>query len=148
MVCPACRGTDQVVLETRDRTDDAGDYTLRRRRCETCDHRWTTEERVEEAPPDHEQTRRPSDPLGPPPGLTGADVRRRRLFLEVSQPQVAKLANVSISTLAQIERPRPARLTASVTRVLWLRVDDVLTRLEAERALALSWAIAEKATRP
>ena len=80
--------------------------------------------------------------------LPRARVRRRRLFLGLSQPQVAKLANVSISTLAQIERPRPARLTASVTRVLWLRVDDVLTRLEAERALALSWAIAEKATRP
>jgi len=45
MRCPYCQATDTQVLDTRKL--DHGATIRRRRRCETCDRRFTTAERVE-----------------------------------------------------------------------------------------------------
>ena len=49
MRCPFCHSEDTQVLDTRD--SEAGDSTRRRRRCNACDKRFTTYERVELAMP-------------------------------------------------------------------------------------------------
>ncbi len=48
MRCPYCRGDDTRVVDSRD--SDGGDAIRRRRQCGTCDRRFTTFERAEEAP--------------------------------------------------------------------------------------------------
>lgn len=45
MRCPFCGHPDTQVVETRD--SDEGDSTRRRRRCQSCDKRFTTYERAE-----------------------------------------------------------------------------------------------------
>ena len=45
MRCPFCGHHDTQVVETRD--SDEGDSTRRRRRCQSCDKRFTTYERAE-----------------------------------------------------------------------------------------------------
>lgn len=45
MYCPFCHHTDTTVLETR--VSEEGDSIRRRRRCEKCEKRFTTFERVE-----------------------------------------------------------------------------------------------------
>ena len=45
MRCPFCGHADTQVVETRD--SDEGDSTRRRRRCASCDKRFTTYERAE-----------------------------------------------------------------------------------------------------
>ncbi len=45
MRCPFCEHPDTQVIETR--ASDAGDVLRRRRRCPSCDRRFTTYERVE-----------------------------------------------------------------------------------------------------
>jgi transcriptional regulator NrdR family protein len=42
MRCPACQHPDSAVISTKH--TPAGD--TRRRRCPSCDHRWTTHERI------------------------------------------------------------------------------------------------------
>jgi transcriptional repressor NrdR len=49
MRCPFCHSEDTQVLDTRD--SEEGDSTRRRRRCNACDKRFTTYERVELAMP-------------------------------------------------------------------------------------------------
>jgi transcriptional repressor NrdR len=49
MKCPFCGTTDTQVLETR--LSDEGDNVRRRRRCVTCDKRFTTFEVAELRPP-------------------------------------------------------------------------------------------------
>ncbi|HVE92509.1 MAG TPA: transcriptional regulator NrdR [Actinomycetota bacterium] len=46
--CPYCRGDDTRVVDSRD--SDGGDAVRRRRQCGSCDRRFTTFERAEEAP--------------------------------------------------------------------------------------------------
>jgi transcriptional repressor NrdR len=43
--CPFCHGEDTQVMDTR--VSDEGDTTRRRRRCTSCDKRFTTYERAE-----------------------------------------------------------------------------------------------------
>lgn len=138
LVCPACRGTSQEVIEHREGRDTRGVFSRRRRRCLACDHRWTTEERVGEAPPGRQRTRAPGYALGPPAGLTGADFRRRRLALGLTQEQAAARAGVSRATYAQMEQPSPSRRHIAVTRPLWLDTDRALTQAEVDAARALS----------
>jgi transcriptional repressor NrdR len=45
MRCPFCHGDDTHVMDTR--VSDEGDTTRRRRRCASCDKRFTTYERAE-----------------------------------------------------------------------------------------------------
>ncbi len=45
MKCPFCKGPDTQVVETRE--SDDGDHIRRRRRCLSCDKRFTTYEIVE-----------------------------------------------------------------------------------------------------
>ncbi|MDP3122677.1 transcriptional regulator NrdR [Polynucleobacter sp.] len=45
MRCPFCHGEDTQVMDTR--VSDEGDTTRRRRRCTSCDKRFTTYERAE-----------------------------------------------------------------------------------------------------
>jgi len=45
MRCPFCHGDDTQVMDTRG--SDEGDTTRRRRRCASCDKRFTTYERAE-----------------------------------------------------------------------------------------------------
>ena len=45
MRCPFCSHEDTQVVETRE--SDEGDVVRRRRRCQSCDKRFTTYERVE-----------------------------------------------------------------------------------------------------
>jgi transcriptional repressor NrdR len=49
MRCPFCSHQDTQVVETRD--SDGGDVVRRRRRCQSCDKRFTTYERPEIAMP-------------------------------------------------------------------------------------------------
>ncbi len=49
MRCPFCSHEDTQVVETRD--SDEGDVVRRRRRCQSCDKRFTTYERSEIALP-------------------------------------------------------------------------------------------------
>lgn len=49
MRCPYCSHEDSQVVETRD--SDEGDAVRRRRRCMSCDKRFTTYERAELAMP-------------------------------------------------------------------------------------------------
>ncbi|MEY4467594.1 MAG: transcriptional repressor NrdR [Pseudomonadota bacterium] len=49
MRCPYCQNEDLQVLDTR--TSDEGDSIRRRRRCNDCDKRFTTYERIELAMP-------------------------------------------------------------------------------------------------
>lgn len=46
--CPVCRCNDTRVIDSR--VTDEGATVRRRRSCETCEHRFTTFERLEEAP--------------------------------------------------------------------------------------------------
>jgi len=48
MRCPYCQANDTQVLDTR--KIDNGAKIRRRRRCEACDHRFTTLERLESLP--------------------------------------------------------------------------------------------------
>ena len=48
MRCPSCGGLDDKVIDSR--TADDGGAIRRRRECITCNRRFTTYERVEEAP--------------------------------------------------------------------------------------------------
>ena len=48
MHCPGCAGHNSKVLESR--IADAGDAMRRRRECLDCAHRFTTYERIEQAP--------------------------------------------------------------------------------------------------
>ena len=45
MRCPFCHGDDTQVMDTRE--SDEGDSIRRRRRCASCDKRFTTYERIE-----------------------------------------------------------------------------------------------------
>jgi transcriptional repressor NrdR len=47
--CPFCSHEDTTVVETRD--SDEGDVVRRRRRCQSCDKRFTTYEHAEIALP-------------------------------------------------------------------------------------------------
>ena len=49
MRCPYCSHEDTQVVETRE--SDEGDVVRRRRRCHSCDKRFTTYERAEIALP-------------------------------------------------------------------------------------------------
>ena len=49
MRCPFCSNEETQVVETRD--SDEGDVVRRRRRCQSCDKRFTTYERAEIALP-------------------------------------------------------------------------------------------------
>ncbi|WP_420453251.1 transcriptional regulator NrdR [Ilumatobacter sp.] len=48
MRCPACNAVDSRVVDSR--IAEEGTATRRRRRCSSCDHRFTTYERVDHAP--------------------------------------------------------------------------------------------------
>ena len=48
MLCPSCRADETKVVDSRLAAD--GTAIRRRRRCEACEHRFTTFERVEEVP--------------------------------------------------------------------------------------------------
>lgn len=45
MKCPFCKDSDTQVIDTRE--SDEGDSVRRRRRCLTCDKRFTTQETIE-----------------------------------------------------------------------------------------------------
>ncbi len=45
MLCPSCGATDTRVIDSR--PAEGGEAIRRRRRCEVCDHRFTTYERLE-----------------------------------------------------------------------------------------------------
>ena len=44
MLCPECKNNQIVTLETRPTKDK--DAIRRRRSCNSCNHRWVTEERI------------------------------------------------------------------------------------------------------
>lgn len=44
MLCPACQIENDYVIDSR--TCEAGKAIRRRRRCNSCQHRWTTYERT------------------------------------------------------------------------------------------------------
>lgn len=48
MLCPICRADETKVVDSRLASDGAA--IRRRRRCQACEHRFTTFERVEEVP--------------------------------------------------------------------------------------------------
>src|SRR3546814_8817093 len=47
MTCPACEGDDTTCIDTRPTAE--GLEIRRRRGCRSCDHRWTTYERTDDA---------------------------------------------------------------------------------------------------
>ena len=48
-ICPSCRSNDVGVIETRTFSEENNAPVRRRRKCKTCNHRWTTYEISEES---------------------------------------------------------------------------------------------------
>lgn len=48
-MCPNCRGTKVSVIDCRPGSVSQNAPFRRRRKCKTCDHRWTTYEVAEES---------------------------------------------------------------------------------------------------
>ena len=82
MRCPFCSHEDTQVVETRD--SDEGDVVRRRRRCQSCDKRFTTYERAEIALPSvvkKDGTRAEFDPAKVRASMTLA-LRKRPVSVE------------------------------------------------------------------
>ena len=82
MRCPFCSHEDTQVVETRD--SDEGDVVRRRRRCQSCDKRFTTYEHAEIALPSvvkKDGTRAEFDPAKVRASMTLA-LRKRPVSVE------------------------------------------------------------------
>ncbi len=122
MRCPFCSHPETQVAETRE--SDEGDVVRRRRRCSSCEKRFTTYERAEIALPavvKKDGTRAEFDPKKIRDSMQLA-LRKRPVSLEQID---AALARIEEALLASGERELPsARLGELVMREL-KRIDKV-----------------------
>ena len=122
MRCPFCSHSETQVAETRE--SDEGDVVRRRRRCSSCEKRFTTYERAEIALPavvKKDGTRAEFDPKKIRDSMQLA-LRKRPVSLEQID---AALARIEEALLASGERELPsARLGELVMREL-KRIDKV-----------------------
>ena len=122
MRCPFCSNPETQVAETRE--SDEGDVVRRRRRCSSCEKRFTTYERAEIALPavvKKDGTRAEFDPKKIRDSMQLA-LRKRPVSLEQID---AALARIEEALLASGERELPsARLGELVMREL-KRIDKV-----------------------
>ncbi len=122
MRCPFCSHPETQVAETRE--SDEGDVVRRRRRCASCEKRFTTYERAEIALPavvKKDGTRAEFDPKKIRDSMQLA-LRKRPVSLEQID---AALARIEEALLASGERELPsARLGELVMREL-KRIDKV-----------------------
>ncbi len=122
MRCPFCSHPETQVAETRE--SDEGDVVRRRRRCASCEKRFTTYERAEIALPavvKKDGTRAEFDPKKIRDSMQLA-LRKRPVSLEQID---AAMARIEEALLASGERELPsARLGELVMREL-KRIDKV-----------------------
>ena len=122
MRCPFCSHPETQVAETRE--SDEGDVVRRRRRCASCEKRFTTYERAEIAQPavvKKDGTRAEFDPKKIRDSMQLA-LRKRPVSLEQID---AAMARIEEALLASGERELPsARLGELVMREL-KRIDKV-----------------------
>jgi len=122
MRCPFCSHPETQVAETRE--SDEGDVVRRRRRCASCEKRFTTYERAEIALPavvKKDGTRAEFDPKKIRDSMQLA-LRKRPVSIEQID---AALARIEEALLASGERELPsARLGELVMREL-KRIDKV-----------------------
>ena len=122
MRCPFCSHEDTQVVETRD--SDEGDVVRRRRRCQSCDKRFTTYEHAEIALPSvvkKDGTRAEFDPAKIRASMTLA-LRKRPVGVEQVE---GALARIDEQVLAGGEREiASARLGELVMRELE-RIDKI-----------------------
>ena len=122
MRCPFCSHSETQVAETRE--SDEGDVVRRRRRCSSCEKRFTTYERAEIALPavlKKDGTRAEFDPKKIRDSMQLA-LRKRPVSLEQID---AAMARIEEALLASGERELPsARLGELVMREL-KRIDKV-----------------------
>jgi len=122
MRCPFCSHSETQVAETRE--SDEGDVVRRRRRCASCEKRFTTYERAEIALPavvKKDGTRAEFDPKKIRDSMQLA-LRKRPVSIEQID---AALARIEEALLASGERELPsARLGELVMREL-KRIDKV-----------------------
>ena len=122
MRCPFCSHPETQVAETRE--SDEGDVVRRRRRCSSCEKRFTTYERAEIALPavlKKDGTRAEFDPKKIRDSMQLA-LRKRPVSLEQID---AAMARIEEALLASGERELPsARLGELVMREL-KRIDKV-----------------------
>ena len=122
MRCPFCSHSETQVAETRE--SDEGDVVRRRRRCSSCEKRFTTYERAEIALPAElkkDGTRAEFDPKKIRDSMQLA-LRKRPVSLEQID---AAMARIEEALLASGERELPsARLGELVMREL-KRIDKV-----------------------
>ena len=122
MRCPFCSHEETQVVETRD--SDEGDVVRRRRRCHSCDKRFTTYERVEIALPavvKKDGTREDFDPGKLRASMTLA-LRKRPVSVEQIDAAMERIQDKLLNTGAR-EVPT-ARLGELVMREL-KRIDKV-----------------------
>ena len=109
MRCPFCSHEDTQVVETRD--SDEGDVVRRRRRCQSCDKRFTTYERAEIALPSvvkKDGTRAEFDPAKVRASMTLA-LRKRPVSVEQIDAAIERIQDKLLNSGARkCRRPSSA----------------------------------------
>ena len=109
MRCPFCSHEDTTVVETRD--SDEGDVVRRRRRCQSCDKRFTTYEHAEISLPQvvkKDGTRTEFDPAKVRASMTLA-LRKRPVSVEqIDAAMVGSRTSCSTAARAKCCRRRSA----------------------------------------
>ncbi len=98
MRCPFCSHEDTQVVETRD--SDEGDVVRRRRRCQSCDKRFTTYEHAEIALPSvvkKDGTRAEFDPAKIRASMTLA-LRKRPVSAEAVDAAIVRIEDKLMSS--------------------------------------------------
>ena len=98
MRCPFCSHEDTQVVETRD--SDEGDVVRRRRRCQSCDKRFTTYEHAEIALPSvvkKDGTRAEFDPAKVRASMTLA-LRKRPVSIEQVDAALERIQDKLLAT--------------------------------------------------
>jgi transcriptional repressor NrdR len=114
MRCPFCSHEDTQVVETRD--SDEGDVVRRRRRCPSCDKRFTTYERAEIALPAIVKR-------------SGARVEFDPAKLRASMTLALRKRQVSIEQVdAAIERIQDKLLASGLREVPSTRIGELVMR--------------------
>ena len=122
MRCPFCSNPETQVAETRE--SDEGDVVRRRRRCSSCEKRFTTYERAEIALPavvKKDGTRAEFDPKKIRDSMQLA-LRKRPVSLEQID---AALARIEEALLASGERELPSALLGELVMRELKRIDKV-----------------------
>src|ERR1700723_2366627 len=122
MRCPFCRNREDRVVDSRISGD--GGTIRRRRMCASCERRFTTYERVEEAAPmvvKKDNRREPFDRANSTAGLTPVCVNR-----PVSMDMIEQIANRIESSMGeQGDQYRPSNATANAVMNKVDKIDQV-----------------------